>query len=267
MPKDEAWYWDEVARKWPLKTHSDELLLEHKRKAHLDLVAKWAESGGRQRVLKTDLFEEAFGSDQFLFDLAKERGNMMGMDISVEITSRAKRRATYFGVDFCEYICCDIRQLPFRSNSIDLVISNSTLDHFHDEREIIAALKELRRVLTAGGTLILTMDNKSNLGEPIHRLWALLGLAPFFIGKAYSVRELRRIVEGVGFRIEDATAIIHRPWFSSILIARLLRRLDNRRFDPKIRKALAFSDSLEKRKTKYLTGLYIAVKAVKGDTT
>jgi len=256
-------YWDQVAREWPQKSHSSQLLAEHKRKTHLDLVARWAEVTNNQRILKTDLFEEAFGADQFLFDLAKVSNNVMGMDISWEITSQAKRKVKHYGLDASKYICCDVKQLPLRSDSIDLIISNSTLDHFPDKTDIIAALQELRRVLCIGSTLIITLDNKGKLGEPFRRLWILLGLAPCFQGKTYSIEELKPVLQDLGFSVEDTTAIIHQPMFFLKMTVRVLHKLSAKKFDPLIKKILVLLDTLEKRRTKYLTGLYIAVKAVK----
>ena len=266
MPGKEAEHWNEVARGWPVRGYSNELLAEHKRRTHLSLIARWAKLTDKQRILKTDLFEEAFGSDQFLFDLAQVNSNVIGIDISRETARRAKRVSKEYSVKAGEYFCCDVRQLPFQDNSIDLVISDSTLDHFSKETDIVTALKELHRVIRVGGTLILTMDNKGKLGEPLRRLWIRLGLAPFFIGKTYSIKELKSVLQSVGFSVEDASAIIHQPMFFLKLTIRLLHKLSARRFDPLIKKILASQDTLEKKRTKYLTGLYIAVKAVKGKT-
>lgn len=243
--------------------HHDELLCEQKRNIHLDLIWRWADIASSRRILKTDSFEEALGADQFLFDLAKINGNTIGIDVSDEIASKAKRRSKQYSTDSGEYVCCDVRHLPFKSNSIELIISNSTLDHYQYNMDITTALQELRRVLEPGGTLILTMDNKGNLTEPLFRLWVWLGFAPFFSGKTYSIKELKRALEEIGFDVKAATAIIHNPRFITRRIVGFLHRLDARKFDPWIRKGLAFFDSLENKRTRYLTGLYIAVKAVK----
>jgi len=259
----EAEHWNRVAKGWFQKGYSNELLAEHKRKTYLNLIARWADVTLGQRILKTDLFAEAFGAEEFLFDIAKVNGNTVGIDISNRIVNQAKRNAKHHGIDANKYLCGDVKQLPFQNNSIDLIISDSTLDHFHSEADIITALKELGRVLRVGGTLILTMDNKGKLGEPLRRLWILLGLAPFFIGKTYSIKELKSVLQGIGFSVEDTTAIIHQPILFLKLIVRFLHKLSARRFDPLIKKVLVSQDTLEKRRTKYLTGLYIAVKAVK----
>jgi len=261
--RNEGEYWNQVAKRMARKFHLDELSGEHKRNTHLGLLARWAELTSNTTILKTDLFEEALGTDYFLFHLLKLSDNVVGIDISSEIVSRARERSRQSGSDLGQYICCDVRQLPFDSDSFDLVISNSTLDHFSHKSDIIAALHELKRVLRPNGILIVTMDNKGNLSEPFFRLWNSLGLAPYFTGKTYSIRELKHVLESIGFRVEDATAIIHSPRFLTVRIVRLLHRLNAKRFDPVIRKGLTFLDKLEQRRTKYLTGLYVAVKAVK----
>lgn len=152
------------------------------------------------------------GPDQFLFDVAKANGNVVGMDISIEITSRAKRMSEQHSPGLGKYVCCDVRHLPLGDNSIDLIISDSTLDHFPNESDIVTALKELGRVLQAGGTLILTIDNKSNLTYPpyfIIHLWMKLGLSPYFIGKTLSFTKLRHSLEEIGFSVKKA-----RPFFT-----------------------------------------------------
>ncbi len=264
----EAEHWGQVARGWPGKGYANELLAEHKRKAHLDLVARWAEVTSNQRILKTDLFEEAFGADQFLFDLAQVNNNVIGMDISAEIAGQAKRVSKKYRVKGGEYLCCDVRKLPFRDNCIDLVISDSTLDHFPSETDIITSLKELGRVLRVGGTLILTIDNKGNLTYPPYvfiRLWMKLGLSPYFIGRTLSLARLRHTLEEIGLSLEGSTAILHYPHPDGLVrwLERSLRRLSRGKLDNAIRKSLVLLERLEGSRIRYLTGRYIAVKAVK----
>jgi len=243
-------------------------MVEHTRKTYLDLVARWADVTNTGMILKTDLFQEAFGQAQFLFDIARVNSNVIGIDISSEVVQRAKRQARHIDVDASRYLCCDVRCLPLRENSIDLIISDSTLDHFPSEIDITSALRELGRVLRVGGILILTIDNKSNLTYPpymVIRLWMRLGLAPYFIGKTLSPTELRRTLEEIGFAVEESTAFFHCP-HPDALVAWLeasLRRLGRGKFDNAIRKVLASLEKLGGKRTKFLTGRYIAVKAVK----
>lgn len=264
----EAESWDKVAKGWSLKSYANELLAEHKRKTYLRLIARWADLTNSQSVLKTDLFAEAFGPEQFLFDLAPTNNNITAIDISQEVVAGAKRQAKRHGVDSSKYLCCDVKRLPFSSESFDLIISDSTLDHFPSEIDIITALKELGRVLRVGGTLILTMDNKSNLTYPPYifiRLWMKLGLTPYFIGKTLSLTKLKHSLKEIGLDVEESTAIFHYPHPDGLVrwLERSLRKLGRGGFDNAIRKSLAILDRLEGKRSQYLTGRYIAVKAVK----
>ncbi len=257
-----------MAREWNRKGYSNELLAEHKRKTYLGLIARWADVANAQSILKTDLFQEASGPEQFLFDLGQINGNVMGIDISKEIVGRARSRANAYGVDASKYLCCDVRYLPFRDSSISLIISDSTLDHFPREADIVIALKELGRALQPGGVLILTMDNKTNPTYPpyiVFRLWMRLGLSPYFIGRTLSSRKLRRNLEEIGFEVVESTAIFHYPHPDAVVrgLEHSLRKLGRGKLDNAIRKFLALLDKLEGKKTRYLTGRYIAVKAVK----
>jgi SAM-dependent methyltransferase len=267
-----AGHWDHVAREWVQKGYSNELLAEHKKKTYLGLIARWADVAGARNILKTDLFQEASGLDQFLFDLGQVNSNIVGIDVSHEIVGMAKSRARNHGADPGKYLCCDVRHLPFRDNSISLIISDSTLDHFPDEADIITSLQELGRALQPGGILIVTMDNKSNPTYPPYiffRLWMRLGLSPYFIGKTLSLKKLRQTLEGIGLDVEGSTAIFHYPHPDGLirLLERSLRKLSRGKLDNTIRRGLALLDGLEGKRTRYLTGRYIAVKAIKPKVT
>jgi ubiquinone/menaquinone biosynthesis C-methylase UbiE len=258
-------YWGQVAGKLVNGQVFDELLAEQYRRVHLALLAKWTDSISDQTVLKTDLFAEAMCTSRaFLWDILQRKSNVIAIDISAEISSKAKTKTTHYTPNTpAEYITCDVRQLPFANNSFDLIVSDSTLDHFLHKNEIVTALSDLARILKPSGTLIITMDNKGNITEPLFRLWIRLGLAPFFIGKTYSIRELKRAMAEVGLCIKDTTAIIHNPRFFTKLIVTIIRRIEPARINKLINRLLNFLDSFENKKTKYLTAQFIAAKAMK----
>jgi SAM-dependent methyltransferase len=268
MPDREAKHWGGVARGWSDKGYANELLGEQKRKTYIDLITRWTKITPGQKILKTDLFAEAFSVEQFLFDAIPAKSDVIGIDVAFEIVAAAKSQAQNRGMDAGGYICCDVKRLPLKDSSINLIISDSTLDHFPTEAEIITALKELGRVLADGGTLILTIDNKANLTYPpyfIIRLWMKLGLSPYLIGRTLSLSRLRRALAEIGLDIEDNTAILHYPHPDGLVrwLERSLRSLSRGRLDGAIRKGLAGLNRLEGSKIKYLTGRYLAIKAVK----
>jgi SAM-dependent methyltransferase len=268
MPGKEAEHWGEIARGWQDKGYANQLLGEQKRKTYIDLITRWTEITPGQKILKTDLFAEAFGVEQFFFDIIPPKSDVIGIDVALEIVAQAKSQAQGRGLEASGYLCGDVKKLPLRDGSIDLIISDSTLDHFPTEAEIITALGELGRVLKEGGTLILTIDNKSNLTYPPYfliRLWMKLGLSPYFIGRTLSLSRLRRALTEIGLDIEQNTAILHYPHPDGLVrwLERSLRSLSRGRLDGAIRKGLTCLNRLEESKIKYLTGRYLAVKAVK----
>ncbi|HEX7474646.1 MAG TPA: class I SAM-dependent methyltransferase [Dehalococcoidales bacterium] len=259
--------WNRIALKWPAKGYSNKLLAEHKRKTYLNLIARWADIKEHQVILKTDLFTEAFGQEQFLFDIPSAK-NVIGIDVATEIVKRAKSQAELHGIDSSQYFCGDVRKIPLQDNSVDIVISDSTLDHFSSEKDIITSLAEIGRVLRIGGILVLTMDNNHNFTYMPYfavRLWMKLRMAPYFIGKSLSISQLKIILEGKGMHVEESTAIFHYPHPDLLVrwLERALSKLSANKLDHTIRKSLTWLDKLEGRKTKYLTGRYIAVKATK----
>jgi SAM-dependent methyltransferase len=267
MPRQkyEAEYWDQVAQRRGNRQDFDELLAEQYRRVHLNLLDRWTNISSSQLVLKTDLFAEAIHPHRaFLWDILPRAGKVIGIDISGEITRRARtREREYAPEEAAQFVQCSVRQLPFSGNSFDLIISDSTLDHFSRKEDIFVALSELSRVLKPGGTLIITMDNKGNLTEPFFRLWVSLGLYRVFVGQSYSLSELKRALMALNLEVLDSTAIIHNPRFLARGIITLLRRLASGRFDRGLRRLLLFWDRLENRRTKNLTGLFIAAKAIK----
>jgi SAM-dependent methyltransferase len=271
MPGKEAKHWGEVARGWPDKGYANQLLGEQKRKTYIDLITRWTEITPGQKILKTDLFAEAFGVEQFFFDIIPAQSDVVAIDVSLEIVAQAKSQARRRGMETGGYLCGDVKKLPLKDSSIDLIISDSTLDHFPTEAEIITALEELGRVLKDGGTLILTIDNPGNLTYPpyfIIRSWMKLGLSPYFIGRTLSLNHLRRALAEIGLVVEANTAILHYPHPDGLVrwLERSLRFLSRGRLDNAIRKGLAGLNRLEGSRIKYLTGRYIAVKAVKTKT-
>ncbi|MFC1992495.1 class I SAM-dependent methyltransferase [Chloroflexota bacterium] len=268
MIGNQAEHWNQIASKWNKQSYTNKIIAEHKRNTYLRLIKEWANLASAHRILKTDLFAEAFGPEQFLFYLAQDTGSIVGIDISYEVVLRAMRQAANNNVDPGLYLCGDVRALPFQDGSFDLIISDSTLDHFPTEIDIINSLKELWRVLVAGGSLILTIDNKSHLTYPPYVIISLsmkLGLLPYFVGRTLSSSKLTRVLEDIGFDVERKTAVFHYPHPDALVrwSESTLRKISRGKLDNIIRKGLACLDRMEGKRLQYLTGRYLAVKAVK----
>jgi ubiquinone/menaquinone biosynthesis C-methylase UbiE len=91
----------------------------------------------------------------------------------------------------------DIRNLPFPDASFDRVIASEVLEHLHDDR---GALAEITRVLRPGGLLAVSVPRT----VPEAVCWALsreYRTTPGGHVRIYRRRQLRRLVEGQGYRV------------------------------------------------------------------
>jgi SAM-dependent methyltransferase len=200
----------------------DPLVAEQKREVHLQWIARNVPAGSRiQTLLKTDLFEEAYGQDDLLFWLPFDADVKAAIDIDARTVAQAAYRVC--GSSY-RFIPADVRRLPLRDGCVDLVLSNSTLDHFDAEQKIEDALGELARVLKPGGTLLVTLDNPRN---PLYRMFrpaaGRLGLS-FSLGKTLPLGKLRSILERLGLEVQSSDWLIHNPRFLSTLMFLALRR-------------------------------------------
>lgn len=85
-----------------------------------------------------------------------------------------------------------LTHVPFDDDAFDLVVSNDVLQHV-DEPEIEQSLRELGRVLTPGGTLLLRTNGSAVLRRE-RSDW-----------RAYDKATLRQQLEQAGFEVERVT--------------------------------------------------------------
>jgi SAM-dependent methyltransferase len=220
-------------------------------------------------VLKTDLFDEAAGS-HYHADLLGASQKFLGMDIDPNVARRARGRVSAGGSQAL-IVIADLRALPFENESIQCVISLSTLDHFEQKDEIQSSLTELRRVLATDGTMLLTFDNPNNpevaLRAHLHRaVVSRLRSDTFYIGKTLSPQEADSLFDELQLTVEHGTFVVHAPRYVSIRVAGWLAKRQwiwlSRYFEGMIR----WFESLEKLPLSSVTGHYTAWRLSKRTT-
>jgi SAM-dependent methyltransferase len=247
--------WDAVAARGDAAWYLDPLVAAQKRRKHLALLHQWSDAVQVGPILKTDLFEEANGSDELLSGFP--RGvPIIGMDVAPSAAASARRRA---GGGHVQFVATDARRLGLASGSIGLVFSNSTLDHFETTDELVGSIAELARVLKPGGTLIVTLDN------PVNPLYGLLrwvcrrGWAPFVLGRTATLGELTDMMRQVGLDVTGSKYLIHNPRLASTAMFMGLRRMLGRRADGPVRLLLALFERLDRLPTRAYTACFVAV--------
>jgi SAM-dependent methyltransferase len=219
-----------MAAVW-LARPTDGLWRRHSDAVNRALLERWL-PGPLERVLKTDLFDEAVG-DGLAPALAARADRVVGIDLNVAIVEAALRRhpAT-------EGVVADVRALPFDDGSFDAVVSNSTLDHFDDESQISRAIGELGRVLRPGGRLVLTLDNPANPvlalakalpRQRLNRVWrvagrgtARVGLVPYYVGATLDRAAMRERARAAGLGPRAETTLVHAPRVLAVMATSLL---------------------------------------------
>lgn len=262
-------YWDAILTESKV-IDSEELWRSHMKELYRTLDVQWGGKPGSGRILKTDLYDEAISSHNLVPLLERQSEKVVGIDVSFQIASSAKQRlnGSFAGTVRTSIAVTDTRNLAFRSMIFDSILSNSTLDHFPDKRDIVRSLRELGRVLRPGGVLTITLDNPWNPVVFLRnhlpcRLMRLLKLIPFYMGKTLSGPELVRTLEKNGFNVLERKTLAHFPRIIALRVASVLPAKGGQRTRDRFQNLLCAFEYLERLPTRYLTGYYVAVKAVK----
>ena len=163
-------------------------------------------------VLKTDLWDEAKNTE-ILRWVAEQGARPAGIDVALDVVREARQ---VLGVHRPAVAGGDVRALPIRDASVDLVYSMGTIEHFP---EYAAAAREIFRVLRPGGTAIVGVPNKFDpFLRPllVHTLnaWGLYG---YGMEKSFTPGALQRLLESAGFRVTARTGILFIPGWLRML--------------------------------------------------
>lgn len=221
------------------------------------LIERWL--GDRSgAALKTDLYDESLTAG-LVPVLAVRFERVAGIDIDPDVAAAAQDRHPEL-----EATVADVRSMPFEQASFDVVVSNSTLDHFDREAEVRAALREIHRVLRPDGLLVITLDNPVNPlialrnRLPQRTAETLRGGFPYPAGWTTNSAGLRAMLDSLGFPVLELTTVSHAP---RALLALSRRPAD--RSSRRLRAALRL-ERLERLPTRALTGHFVAAFAVRG---
>lgn len=89
------------------------------------------------------------GNDVFVARaLIGETGKVFGLDVSEEMIAKAEKNKAKLGFDNVEFRLGDIEEMPFESESVDVIISNCVLNLVPDKDKAFA---EIYRVLQSDG--------------------------------------------------------------------------------------------------------------------
>jgi SAM-dependent methyltransferase len=255
-----AAYWDKASDGWQAGG-CDRLWRCHSDAVNIAFLACRLPEGRTDRILKTDMFDEA--STAGLMPLLESRARtVVGIDLSTAVLRAAGTRYPKM-----RQTAADVRELPFNDDSFDCIVSNSTLDHFPRRDELLRSVDELVRILRPGGRLILMLDNPSNpvvgLRNALPFNWLhRIGILPYYVGATLGGRALRRAVEARGCVVRETAYVLHCPRVLAVPITRRASRWGQAIQQRLLRMLMSF-ECLANLPTARFTGHFVVVCAEK----
>ncbi|MHB8242449.1 MAG: class I SAM-dependent methyltransferase [Solirubrobacteraceae bacterium] len=188
-------------RDYELQTHQaeDQHWWYRGRRTVLDVVIAGLGLPEGARIL-----DAGCGSGRNMVELARY-GSVTGIELSETSVALARNR------NAGEVVAGSVLEMPFADESFDLVVSLDVIEHLEDD---LGALRELRRTVAPGGSLLVTV--------PAYQ-WLWSGHDEInHHHRRYTRRSLQRVAEQAGWQQARTT------YFNSLLlpVAIVLRVLD-----------------------------------------
>jgi ubiquinone/menaquinone biosynthesis C-methylase UbiE len=151
----------------------------------------------------------ATGTGHTAFALAGHVRTVIGIDLTPEMLAESKRLGAARGISNVAFQLADVHDLPFRAETFHLITCRRAAHHFS---RIGQALREMRRVLRAGGRLVIddrSVPEDDFVDDCMNRLDRYHDESHV---REYRPSEWRRLLEAHGFAVETVEGYVkHRP--------------------------------------------------------
>lgn len=167
------------------------------------------------------------GNARDIARIAERGGEVAGVDISAGMVAAAKQELECMGMGGITLQVGDATSLDFPDASFDKVLCSEVIEHIPDAPQ---ALREMRRVLRPGGSLVLSTPNKASwYGFERYWIWERLLRRkwPHPCDEWRNMTEVIALLEQGGFRISERRSVCFVPGFivTYFLLPRIVQEL------------------------------------------
>lgn len=151
------------------------------------------------------LLEAGCGIGNWVVVFSKFGYNVTGIEISKERLEIARKNCKKYKVK-ARLIHGDIKKMPFKNESFDVIFCHGVVEHFPDSEK---GVKELYRVLRKNGKALISVPNKITFFEINKKLQILLGkilhkkVWASGYERSFSKNQFKKILTDNGFKIRD----------------------------------------------------------------
>lgn len=134
------------------------------------------------------------GTGFHLKTLSQYSENIIAVDMSIGALKESKKKHE------CEYIVCDINNLPFKNNSFDFIWIAGVLHHVPNDLEVV--ISNISHILNKDGLVLIDEPNKLNLFNYVNM--KLSKADPTGNERPLSIYKIERLLRANNFTILES---------------------------------------------------------------
>ena len=174
------------------------------------------------------LLETGCGSGNNLYGFNQLGYRTYGLDVSEEVLITAKRNCE--GKNFKPLLIkSDVRKMPFKDNTFDLLLSPGLVEHLKDHKN---AVHESIRILKKGGHLWISVPYKFTFFVLNKKIQQLIRIWPLGLEKSFSERYFKKLLEKNGMEIIKTHRAKAGPGKRYPVVGKTIRFLDDLLLSP-----------------------------------
>ena len=153
----------------------------------------------------TRVLDVGCGNGLFFAETGPIGATRIGSDLDLQLLQEAGRIFQDNRVVGVSMVCANATHLPFATGSIDNILFLNILVNIPDDETVQALLSELARVCRPRGRLFVDIRNRSNFW--LRARYRVHNLVADFVTRGYDLRQMTRLMESVGCRIQASHPI------------------------------------------------------------